>query len=111
MKLVGMPAMVVTLMRFIPAWPKLTAVAHTLPYDITIVQDNQRGKPLPSTRWASATVPTLVMEGGKSPAWMRHGVQALAKVLPNARLRTLEGQTHMVKPTALAPALVEFFAR
>ncbi len=92
-----------------PAWSKLTAVAHTLPYDITIVQDNQRGKPLPAKRWASVT-PTLVMEGGKSPAWMRHAMQALADILPDATLRTLEGQTHMVKPTVLAPVLVEFFA-
>jgi pimeloyl-ACP methyl ester carboxylesterase len=110
MKLVGVPAMFIVLMRFMPAWSKLTAVAHTLPYDITLVQDYQRGKPLPAARWASTTVPTLVMEGGKSPEWMRQGVQALASVLPNARLRTLEGQTHMVKPNVLAPALLEFFA-
>src|SRR5258708_27094946 len=109
MKLVGVPAVFVAIMRFMPAWSKLTAVAHTLPYDITIVQDNERGKPLPAERWASVTVPTLVVDGGKSPAWMRHGMQALADVLPNATHRTLEGQTHMVKPNVLAPALVEFF--
>ncbi len=109
MKLVGVPAIFVAIMRFMPAWRKLKAVAHTLPYDITVVQDNQRGKPLPAKRWASVT-PTLVVDGGKSPAWMRHGMQALADVLPNARRRTLEGQTHMVDPKVLAPALVEFFA-
>jgi hypothetical protein len=37
-------------------------------------------------------------------------MQALANSLPTAKLRTLEGQTHMVKPKLLAPALVEFFA-
>jgi len=37
-------------------------------------------------------------------------MRALADVLPNAKLRTLEGQTHMVKPKALAPVLVDFFA-
>src|SRR5437879_5852782 len=105
MKLVGVPALFIQLMRFMPAWSKLKAVAHTLPYDITIVQDNQRGKPLPAKHWASVTVSTLVMEGGKSPAWMRNGMQALAKTLPTAKLRTLEGQTHMVKPKPLAQAL------
>jgi pimeloyl-ACP methyl ester carboxylesterase len=110
LKLVGVPSMFVAMMPLLPAWSKLKAVAHTLPYDITIVQDNQRGKPLPATRWTAATVPTLVMDGGKSPAWMRHGAKALADVLPNATLRTLDGQTHMVKPEALAPVLVEFFA-
>jgi len=44
-----------------------------------------------------------------SPAWMRHGNQSLASVLPNAQYRTLEGQTHMLKPKAHAPLLVEFF--
>jgi hypothetical protein len=49
------------------------------------------------------------MDGGNSPAWMRHGNQSLASVLPNAQYRTLEGQTHMLKPKAHAPLLVEFF--
>jgi pimeloyl-ACP methyl ester carboxylesterase len=109
MKLVGVPSVVIALMRFMPAWSKLKGVAHTLVYDITIVGDNQRGQPLPATRWTSVTAPTLVVVGGKSPAWMRHAMQALGDVLPNARRRTLEGQTHIVSPKALAPVLVEFF--
>src|SRR5260370_19709367 len=48
MKLVGVPTIFISLMRFMPAWSKLTAVAPTLPYDITIVQRNQRWKPLSS---------------------------------------------------------------
>jgi pimeloyl-ACP methyl ester carboxylesterase len=111
MKLVGVPTVFIALMRVMPAWPKLTAVAHTLPYDITIVKDNQRGKPLSSRRWASMTVPTLVMDGGKSPAWMRNGMQALGDILPNAQHRTLEGQNHMIKAAPLAPVLTEFFSQ
>lgn len=110
MKLVGVPAIFIAIMRFTPAWSKLKAIAHTLPYDITIVQDNQRGKSLPVRRWEFATVPTAVLEGGKSPEWMRNAMRELAQGLPNATLRTLEGQTHMVKPKVLAPALKEFFA-
>jgi hypothetical protein len=49
------------------------------------------------------------MDGGKSPAWMRRANQSLAVSLPNAQYRTLEGQTHMLKPKAHAPMLVEFF--
>jgi len=96
-------------MRLLPMWSKLNAVAHTLPYDGAIVKDNQRGKPLPASQWASVTVPALVMDGGKSPVWMRHANRSLASVLPNAQYRTLEGQTHMLKPKAHAPMLVEFF--
>jgi pimeloyl-ACP methyl ester carboxylesterase len=109
MKSVGMPAFAIALIRLTPVWSKLKAVAHTLPYDGAIVQDNQRGKPLPANGWASVTVPTLVMDGGKSPAWMRHANRSLASVLPNAQYRTFEGQTHMVKAKAHAPTLVEFF--
>jgi pimeloyl-ACP methyl ester carboxylesterase len=109
LKSVGLPAFIIALMRLMPAWSKLKAIAHTLPYDGAIVQDYQRGKPLPASRWVSVTVSTLVMDGGKSPAWMRHANRSLANVLPNAQYRTLAGQTHMVNGKAHAPVLVEFF--
>jgi hypothetical protein len=54
-------------------------------------------------------MPTLAMDGGKSPAWIRNGMRALAGVLPNATFRTLEGQTHMLRADAAAPVLTEFF--
>jgi len=111
LRLVDLPAVAMLLMPLLPAWSKLKSVAHTLPYDITIVQDNQRGKPFPAGRWAGATMPTLAMEGSRSPAWMRNGMRALAAVLPNATFRTLEGQTHRLKADAAAPVLTEFFAR
>jgi hypothetical protein len=41
---------------------------------------------------------------------MRNSMRALANVLPDARYRTLDGQTHIVKPKVLAPVLAEFFA-
>ena len=109
LKSVGVPAFFIAVMPLMPMWSKLKAVAHTLPYDGAIVGDNQRGKPLPAEHWASVTVPALVMDGGKSPAWMRHGNRSLASVLPNGRYLTLEGQTHMLKAKAHAPVLVEFF--
>ncbi len=110
MQTVGVPAFGIAMMRMMPVWAKLTAVAHTLPYDFAILDDNWYGKPLPAARWASATMPTLVTAGGKSPAWIQNAMQALAGVLPNARHRTLERQNHMVKPQVLAPVLEEFFA-
>ncbi len=110
LKSVGVPGFVRALMPLmIPMWSKLKAVAHTLPYDGAIVRDNQRGKPLPASRWASVTIPALVMDGGNSPAWMLRANRSLASVLPNAQHRTVKGQTHMLKPKAHAPMLVEFF--
>jgi pimeloyl-ACP methyl ester carboxylesterase len=109
LKSVGVPGFVLALMPLMPVWSKLKAVAHTLPYDGAIVRENQMGRPLPGGRWASVTIPTLVMEGGKSPQWIRHANRSLANSLPNGQFRTLEGQTHIVKAKAHAPVLTEFF--
>jgi pimeloyl-ACP methyl ester carboxylesterase len=109
MRQVGTPGFMVALMPLMPVWAKLKAVAHTLPYDISTVVPYGSGQPLPPTLGAAITAPTLVMDGGKSPAWMRHSMQALARTLPHATYRTLPGQTHMVKTEVLAPALQAFF--
>jgi pimeloyl-ACP methyl ester carboxylesterase len=109
LKSVGAPSLFIAALRLTPMWSKLKAVARTLPYDGAIVRDSQQGKPLPADRWACVTAPTLVIDGGKSPAWMRRANQALAATLPNAQYRTLEGQTHRLKPKLLAPVLAAFF--
>jgi pimeloyl-ACP methyl ester carboxylesterase len=106
---VGLPGALVTMMRFLPAWSKLTRVAHTLPYDHLILGDNVTGRPFPPGRWSSVTVPTLVAAGGKSSDWVRTSMRALAAALPDARYRTIPGQTHQVRPQAIAPVLTEFF--
>ena len=110
MRFVGTPAIFTAVMPLTPVWPKLKAVAPTLPYDITIIQDHQRGTPFTPAEWADVKIPTLVAAGGKSPAWMTNGTRALADALPDAQFRTLPGQNHMVKPQAIAPVLAEFLA-
>ncbi len=109
MRLVGTPAIFTAVMPVTPVWPKLKAVAHTLPYDIAIIQDHQRGTPFAPGEWAGVKVPTLVAAGGKSPAWISNAARALADALPDATHRTLAGQNHMVKAQAIAPVLTEFF--
>jgi pimeloyl-ACP methyl ester carboxylesterase len=103
------PAEVVAGMRQEPFWPSMETVAHTLSYDGTVMGDTMGGSPAPLQRWSSVTMPTLVMDGGASPDWQRHGVLALVNVLPDARHRTLEGQDHGPDSEVLAPALEEFF--
>ena len=103
----GVPADVIAQMRSEPIWPAMESVAHTLVYDTTIMDDQES---LLAERAPSVTAPTLVLDGGASPQWMRNAAQTLADRLPNAQCRTLEGQTHQVAPEALAPVLVEFFA-
>ncbi|GAA1665688.1 alpha/beta hydrolase [Fodinicola feengrottensis] len=111
MRIVDTPAFFVAIMPVMRSvWSKLQAVAHTLPYDITVMHPNQSCRPLPESRWDSLTIRTLVMDGGKSPGWMRTGVKSLADLLPDALYRTLPGQTHLVKPGVLVPALADFLS-
>jgi pimeloyl-ACP methyl ester carboxylesterase len=110
MKQVGTPGFMVAIMPLFPVWSKLTAVAHTLPYDLSTVVPYGAGVPLPQTLGKNITAPILVMDGGKSPTWMRNSMRALSQTLPNASYRTLAEQTHMVKAEVLAPVLQEFFA-
>jgi pimeloyl-ACP methyl ester carboxylesterase len=110
MREVGVPGFLIALMPLFPAWGKQTRVAHTLVYDATFMEGLQAGRPLPAERWASVEAPTLVADGGKSPAWLHNGADAVAAALPNASRQTLAGQTHMVKAKALGPMLSEFLA-
>jgi pimeloyl-ACP methyl ester carboxylesterase len=109
MKVVGAPAPMVAIMRFFPVWKQLTAVAHTLPYDLRICIDVQQGRPLPEGLYAGVAPETLVIAGGKSPEYMRNAQAAIVEQLPHGRLAVLPGQTHMVKAKATTPVLVDFF--
>jgi pimeloyl-ACP methyl ester carboxylesterase len=110
MKTVGTPGFAIAILQLMPMWSKLKAVAHTLPYDMTIVSDKRAGEPLSARRWSSVTMPALTAVGGKSPGWWQDAMKALSKVLPDAQHCVLPGQTHMVKAQVLAPVLQEFFA-
>lgn len=109
---VRVPAESVASMRNLPMWAGLEKLAHTLPYDAAIMRDTQAGRPLPARRWVSATPRALVIDGGRSDAFLRNAAQAIAGVLPRAQRRTLPGQDHGVvarAPGTLAPVLMEFY--
>jgi pimeloyl-ACP methyl ester carboxylesterase len=105
----GAPRVFVGLLRVArPIWRNLEAVAHTLPYDYAVMGDTVNGKPLAPEPWASIATPTLIVDGGKSPASLRAAADALAGCMPNAERRTLEGQSHNLSMKLLAPLLEEF---
>ena len=106
---VGMPRPMIRLFSLTPMWKKLSALAPTLPHDMRIVAGHQQGRPLDAKHWAGITAPVTVIDGGKSPQWMRNGNAHLAAVL-GADYMTLPGQTHMVKAKVLAPALAGILA-
>jgi len=108
----GAPSFVVALMRMMPGvWARLIAVAHTLPYDASMLDGYMEGKSLPSEKWRTVTMPTLVLEGTESPAGLRHGAQELSRVLPNARLLSRKGLGHTKKLDAplISKELSAFF--
>lgn len=107
---VRVPKPVTLIMPLMPAWSKLKAVAPTVTNDTAFVEPYLKGRPLPTDVWSQTDVPTLVLAGGKSPAWMRNAMQELVTRLPAARLQVLDGQTHMLKPGVTAPVLTDFFA-
>jgi pimeloyl-ACP methyl ester carboxylesterase len=103
--MVSVPAFVVGMMPMMRwVWPKLLAVAHTLPYDAAIMTSFR----IPRERFATIRVPTLAMNGGKTQPRLRDAARAIATVIPGAEYRELAGQTHNVNPRVLAPAVVEF---
>ncbi|MFI5730770.1 alpha/beta fold hydrolase [Kribbella sp. NPDC051587] len=105
---VGLPGPMVTMMRLMPAWKQLKAMAHTLPYDARFVAPNGQGRPLDPAQWAAIGVPVLAVFGGKSPAWMKNSVAAVATAVPGAELHEVPGQTHMMAAKAIAPVITEY---
>ena len=106
MTVVGTPSEMIDGMRQAPVWPMFEAVAPTLAYDAAVLG---KGHAAPVERAATVTIPALVMNGGASFPFMYDIAQVLSKAMPNAQLRTLEGQRHDVNLEVFAPVLVEFF--
>ena len=107
MQFVGTPAEQVEGMRQAPMWPMFEAVAPTLAYDAAAIGEERL---VPIKRAANVSAPVLVMNGTAIP-FMFETATALAKAIPHAQQRTLEGQTHDVDLKVLAPVLDEFFAQ
>lgn len=105
---IGLPGFVVAMMKLMPAWKGMKAVAHTLPYDAAMLGDNCFGQPLDPAQWATIEAPTLAVNGGKSPGWMRTSVRAMASAVPGAKHEEVPGQNHMIKASAIAPVISGF---
>jgi len=105
--MIGLPALIVFIMKITPVWSKLKKVAHTLPYDAAIMGDCW----LPEKEAGSVRIKTLVAGGGKSPASMQQAMKKLSEVMVHSELKMLKGQTHNVQGKAIAPVLIEFFER
>ena len=105
MQFVGTPAAQVEGMRQAPAWSMFEAVAPSLAYDAAAMGVD-RAEPV--KRAAKVSAPSLVMNGSAIP-FMLDAATTLAKAIPHAQQRTLEGQTHNADLQVLAPQLMKFF--
>jgi pimeloyl-ACP methyl ester carboxylesterase len=103
--MVNVPVFAVFIMSILPIFKKLKAVAHTLPYDATVMGDFS----LPVQKAGLIKVPTLVGGGEKSPASMQNAVKQTAAAISGSELKMFPKQTHNISMKVLAPALVEFF--
>jgi hypothetical protein len=81
MTMVGTPAEMIAQMRGAPMWPALEALAPSLAHDSAVMGDS-RGASMPTERLAAVAVPTLVLDGGASPAWIREVARRVATTLP-----------------------------
>jgi pimeloyl-ACP methyl ester carboxylesterase len=97
----------VAAMRAQPFWPQLEASAQTLAYEADVMGP---GNELPAGLLATVTAPTLVLNGGDSPGWLTSAGTAVSRAVSRGAHAILAGQAHNVDPSAIVPALREFFA-
>jgi pimeloyl-ACP methyl ester carboxylesterase len=111
-QVVGVPAEFIGPMRADPSWQTMCRYAHTLPYDAQIVAGTQDAGPLPTDRWSIGS-PVEVVVGENSERFFHEGAQALADLLPRARVRVLPGQDHgafWMAPDALVDMVADAVA-
>ena len=103
-EVVGMPAEFVAQAKTSPWWPAQEAIAHTLAYDATVMDDYS----IPVEAVKAIHQPTRVLTGSVAWPWMASSNQALAALLEDGSHEVLAEQQHNVDPAVLAPALKEF---
>jgi pimeloyl-ACP methyl ester carboxylesterase len=105
--IVGLSAEEIDHVRSQSAWPNRVAAAHTVPRELRAALD----RAFSAARAQNITLPVLVLVGSDTPRPYRDSAEAMAAVLPNAKLVTLDGQGHgaeMFAPEAVAEPVVTF---
>jgi pimeloyl-ACP methyl ester carboxylesterase len=101
----GVPDAGLAQMRASPAWQPLLALAHTLPYDVRLLNEGR----VPTERLGQVPCPVLATSGSLSAPWALDAVRAVAAAVPDGEYRTLDGQAHSVAADVLASLLRERF--
>jgi pimeloyl-ACP methyl ester carboxylesterase len=103
---IGTPPQALEGMKSSPEWAAIKKIDFTLAYDYAVLGDGQ----VPDNV-KRISVPTLVMNGEKSLAFMGPTADRIAELIPNAERQTLKGQAHQAAPDVMAPLLIDFFGQ
>jgi pimeloyl-ACP methyl ester carboxylesterase len=106
MQSTGMPDAMIEEVKASPGWRPLLALAHTLAYDVRLLNEGA----VPADRLSDIACPVLGTTGSLSPPWAEASVRAVAAAVQNGEWRVLEGQSHNIAPEVLASVLRERFA-
>jgi len=91
-----------------PAWPVMVDIAPSLAGDAVALARSQGGGESWEKRWASVTVPTLVLTGAETLPIFPAAAEALVQALPDARWETISAGGHGWEPPVMAAALTSF---
>jgi pimeloyl-ACP methyl ester carboxylesterase len=91
----GIPPATIEIVRRQPYWKTRLEVAPTIPRELHADKDYE----IEPNRLRSIKVPTLLLLGGKSPAFYREGTEKIHQAIPNSRIHILEGQDHAAMDT------------
>jgi pimeloyl-ACP methyl ester carboxylesterase len=90
----GMPPALVAVMRFLPGWRQMVAMAPTISHDLSVLSGTQLGRPLPPGLAEGVSSPTVIVTGGKSDAFFASAAEAVAAAIPGARHDVVPGLNH-----------------
>jgi pimeloyl-ACP methyl ester carboxylesterase len=104
-KMIGMPAFMMPMMRLNPGWKAMLHNAPSLPHDTAVME----GYRFPTEAARSIRVPTIVMSGDKTFKQLKEPVRLARETIPGARFASLPGQSHDAAAELVAPVLIDFF--
>lgn len=107
--LAGMTEEQLAVARSLPSWAGRVAAAHTVVRE-TRAEEEYRFDP---ARFTGFRVPTLLLRGSESPAWLQAETDVVAGALPAARVAALIGHGHvaMLSDPQLVVDLILGFTR
>ena len=92
-RVTGMDDEAIAAYRANPVWPVRVAAAHTVPRELVAARLD------PPERFEGLSNPVLLIAGTASPPVFRDGAAALARVLADAHLVTIDGAAHAAHHT------------